>query len=150
MAMLYVEEEQAGKDMEGTSEIKFLKAACEEARLKGKLTRKHIDSLTRTFGSRFLNAWKAVNESRVKKYIFKPSGRIVWIVVGRRRDYLVMPAANFCSCDDFYYKVIGKKAYLCYHLIAQRLAESLGLYDIIEEDDSFYDILMREWKKVTS
>jgi len=135
---------------ESTLEIRCLKAACEEAKLKGKLTKKHMDSLTRTFGSRFLNAWKALNEGRVKKYIFKPSGRIVWIVVGRRRDYLVMPAANFCSCDDFYYNVMDKKAYLCYHLIAQRLAESLGLYDTIEEEDSFYDILMREWKEVTS
>jgi len=136
--------------MEDTSEIKNLKATCEEAKLKGQLDQKHIESLTRIFGSRFLNAWKTINEGRVKKYIFKPSGRIVWIVVGRRRDYLVMPAANFCSCDDFYYNVINNKAYLCYHLIAQRLAESLGLYDTIEEDDSFYDILMKEWKKVTS
>ena len=136
--------------MEETLEIKVLKATCEEAKLKGKLTKKHIDSLTGMFGSRFLNAWKAVNEGRVKKYIFKPSGGIVWIVVGKRRDYLIMPAANFCSCDDFYYNVINKKAYLCYHLIAQRLAESLGLYDTIEEEDSFYEILMREWKKVTS
>ena len=136
--------------MEETLEIKVLKATCEEAKLKGKLTKKHIDSLTVMFGSRFLNAWKAVNEGRVKKYIFKPSGRIVWIVVGKRRDYLIMPAANFCSCDDFYYNVINKKAYLCYHLIAQRLAESLGLYDTIEEEDSLYRILMREWKKVTS
>jgi len=135
---------------ESKLEIKRLKAACEEAKLKGELTKKHIDSLTKTFGSRFLNAWRAVNEGRVKKYIFKPSGRTVWIVVGRKRDYLVMPAANFCSCNDFYYNVMDKKAYLCYHLIAQRLAESLGLFDTIEEEDSFYDILMREWKKVTS
>jgi len=136
--------------MEDTSEIKILKAACEEAKLKGELSQRHIDSLTRMFGSRFSNAWKAINEDRVKKYIFKPSGRIVWIVVGRKRDYLIMPAANFCSCDDFYYNVIDEKTYLCYHLIAQRLAESLGLYDTIEEDDSFYDVLMKEWKKVTS
>ena len=135
---------------ESRLEIKRLEAICGEARLKGELTEKHIASLTETFGSRFLNAWKAVKERRVKKYIFKPSERTVWIVVGRRRDYLVMPAANFCSCDDFYYNVMDEKAYLCYHLIAQRLAESLGLYDTIEEEDSFYRILMREWKKVTS
>lgn len=136
--------------LEGKLEINRLKEACEEAKLKGRLTKRHMDSLTKTFGSRFLNAWRAVNEGRVKKYIFKPSGRTVWIVVGRRRDYLVMPAAFFCSCNDFYYNVMDKKAYFCYHLIAQRLAESLGLFDTIEEEDSFYDILMKEWKKVTS
>jgi len=135
---------------ENKLEIKCLKAVCEEARLKGKLTEKHMASLTRIFGSRFSNAWRAVNERRVKKYFFKPSGRIVWIVVGRRRDYLVMPAANFCSCDDFYYNVMNEKAYLCYHLIAQKLAESLGLFDTIKEDDSFYDVFMKEWRKVTS
>ena len=132
------------------AEIESLNAACKEARLKGKLTKKHIDSLKKAFGSRFLNAWKAVNDKRVKKYVFKPSGRVVWIVVGRKKDYLIMPAAGYCSCDDFYYHVMDEKAHLCYHLIAQRLAESLRLYDTIEEEDAFYDILMREWKRVTS
>jgi len=131
------------------SEIKCLDAICREARLKGKLSEKHIKFLTKTFGSRFLNAWKTINERRVKKYIFKPSGRVVWIVVGRRRDYLIMPTANFCSCDDFYFNVMNHKAYLCYHLIAQKLAESLGIFDIFEEDDSLYNVLMREWKRAT-
>ena len=135
--------------LESDPEIKSLDAICKEARLKGKLSKKHIELLTKIFGSRFLNAWKAVNERRVKKYIFKPSGRVIWIVVGRRRDYLIMPAANFCSCDDFYYNVMNRKARLCYHLIAQKLAESLGIFDIFEEDDSFYDVLMREWRKAT-
>ena len=135
---------------EVNSEIECLNAICNEAKRKGKLEDEQIVILKRTFGSRFLNAWKAVNERRVKRYIFKPSGRIVWIVVGRRRDYLVMPAANFCSCDDFYFNVMDGKAHLCYHLIAQRIAESLGLFDTIEEEDSFYDILMREWREVTS
>jgi predicted nucleic acid-binding Zn finger protein len=135
--------------MRNSREIKCLKAACEEAELRGTLTEEHRDSLEKMFGSRFLNAWRAVDERRVKKYIFKPSGRVLWIVVGRGRDYLIMPAANFCSCDDFYFNVIDHKIRLCYHLIAQRLAESLKAYDTIEEEDSFYDILMREWRKVT-
>jgi len=135
---------------EANSEIECLNVICNEARRKGKLEDEQIVILKRIFGSRFLNAWKAVNERRVKRYIFKPSGRIVWIVVGRRRDYLVMPAANFCSCDDFYFNVMDGKAHLCYHLIAQRIAESLGLFDTIEEEDSFYDTLMREWREVTS
>jgi len=136
-------------DERGRLEVECLKKACEEAKLKGKLSENYMASLKETFGSRFLNAWRAINERRVKKYIFKPSGRIVWIVVGRSRDYLIMPAANFCSCDDFYYNVMNEKVYLCYHLIAQRLAESLGLYDTIEEEDPFYDIFMKEWR-VTS
>jgi predicted nucleic acid-binding Zn finger protein len=74
---------------------------------------------------------------------------VVWIVVGRKRDYLILPAARFCSCDDFYYSVMEGKAFLCYHLIAQKLAEALGRYDQIEEDDDLYEVLMKEWKEVT-
>ncbi|KYH42417.1 MAG: hypothetical protein AYL33_002700 [Candidatus Bathyarchaeota archaeon B63] len=136
--------------MRNSREIRCLEAACEEAEVRGALTEKRMASLERMFGSRFSNAWRAVNERRVKKYIFKPSGRVVWIVVGRGRDYLIMPAANFCSCDDFYFNVIDQKARLCYHLIAQRLAESLKAYDTIEEEDPFYDVLMKEWRRVTS
>jgi predicted nucleic acid-binding Zn finger protein len=91
-----------------------------------------------------------VQEQRVKKYVFSPSGRIVWIVVGKERDYQIMSAAGFCSCDDFYFRVMGREANICYHLIAQKLAEALELYDKIEEEDRLYDCLMEEWKKVTA
>jgi predicted nucleic acid-binding Zn finger protein len=49
---------------------------------------------------------RPLKENRVKKYTFKPSGRVVWVVVGKERDYLIMPDAEFCSCDDFYFRVI--------------------------------------------
>jgi predicted nucleic acid-binding Zn finger protein len=133
----------------GEAEIDALKRVCGESKQKGKITGEHLTRLTAVFGSRFLKAWEAVRDGRVKKYTFKPSGRVVWIVVGRKRDYLVMPAADFCSCDDFYYNVMERKAHLCYHLIAQKLAESLVWYDKIDEGDDFFDILMKEWKKVT-
>lgn len=35
------------------------------------------------------------------------------------------------------------------HLIAQKLAEALDWYDLIEEEDGLYDSLMGEWKRVT-
>jgi len=124
-----------------------LEGICEEIKKSGKISDEHLDRLTALFGSRFLKAWRTIRDNRVKKYVFKPSGRIVWIVVGRERDYLVMPDSLFCSCDDFYFHVMGKKAYLCYHLISQRLAEALGRYDEIVESDELYDILMREWKR---
>jgi predicted nucleic acid-binding Zn finger protein len=86
----------------------------------------------------------------VKKYVFKPSGRTVWIVVGRERDYLIMPEAEFCMCDDFYFRVLDRKIHLCYHLIAQKIARNLGWYETIEENDELYDTLMNEWKKATA
>ena len=134
--------------MNKPSEIKLLRSVCEDAKQKGKITGTHLSRLNDVFGHRFVNSWNTVKERRVKKYTFRPSGRTVWIVVGRKMEYLVMPAADFCSCDDFYYHVMDGVAHLCYHLIAQKIANSLGWYDLIKERDDHYDALMAEWKKV--
>ena len=135
--------------MKTPKEIKVLENVCEEAKTKGEITGKHLTQLSETLGSRFTKAWEALKEERVKKYVFSPSGRIVWIVVGREREYQIMPAAGFCSCDDFYFRVMDREVHICYHLIAQKIADALGWFDKIEEDDEAYDFLMEEWKKVT-
>ncbi|MCX8152890.1 MAG: hypothetical protein N3E52_00470 [Candidatus Bathyarchaeota archaeon] len=136
--------------MTDSSEIDVLNSICREAKVEGKISGKNLTVLYEAFGQRFTKALEALKENRVKKYIFKPSGRVVWIVVGRERDYLLMPEAEFCMCDDFYFHVLDRKVHLCYHLIAQRIARNLGWYETIEEDDSLYDILMNEWKKPTA
>ena len=136
--------------MKKTPEIDTLKKICKEAKSGGLITSVHLTQLSVAFGSRFTKAWKAINEGRIKKYIFKPSGRIVWIVIGKEREYLVMPAADFCTCDDFYFRVMDREVHLCYHLIAQKLAEALMWYDLINERDELYTSLMEEWRKVTS
>ena len=139
-----------GQTMRIPKEIKVLKKVCEEAKTKGEITDKHRNQLSEALGSRFTKAWGTINEKRVKKYIFSPSGRIVWIVVGREREYQIMPAAGFCSCDDFYFRVMDREANICYHLIAQKIAEALEDCDKIEEEDRLYECLMEEWKKVTA
>jgi len=131
-------------------EIKVLEQVCEEAKNNGKVTGNHLTQLSEALGSRFTKAWDAIKEERVKKYVFSPSGRIVWIVVGREREYQIMPAAAFCSCDDFYFRVMDREANICYHLIAQKIAEALERYDKVEEEDRLYECLMEEWKKVTA
>jgi predicted nucleic acid-binding Zn finger protein len=131
-------------------EIKVLEKVCEEAKTGGELTEDHLAQLSEAFGLRFTKAWETLKEKRVKKYVFSPSGRIVWIVVGREREYQIMPEAGFCSCDDFYFRVMDREAQICYHLIAQKIADTLELYDKIEEEDRLYDCLMEEWKKVTA
>jgi len=82
---------------------------------------------------------------RVKRYVFKPSGRVRWIVVGRERDYILIPEAPYCSCDDFYFRVIHGRKPRCYHLEAVEIAVRESLYEEIEEEDSWHDRLMREW-----
>ena len=136
--------------MNDNSEIEALSAICREAKAEGKLSGKNLTELYELFGHRFTKALGALKENRVKKYIFKPSGRTVWIVIGRERDYLIMPEAEFCMCDDFYFRVLDKEVHLCYHLIAQKIARNLEWYETIEENDKLYEPLMNEWKKATA
>ncbi|MFA5363912.1 MAG: hypothetical protein WC325_01880 [Candidatus Bathyarchaeia archaeon] len=136
--------------MRVSKEIKILENVCEEAKTYKKISDEQLQQLKEAFGSRFTKAWEAIQEERVKKYLFSPSNRTVWVVIGREREYQVMPAAEFCSCDDFYFRVMDREANICYHLIAQKLADVLGLYDHIEEEDRLYDFLMEDWKKVTA
>ena len=132
--------------MKTPKEIKVLKKVCKEAKNKHRLTVKNREQLSEALGQRFTKAWDAIKEERVKKYVFSPSGRIVWIVLGREREYQIMPAAGFCSCDDFYFRVVDREVNICYHLIAQKIAEALELFDKIEEEDRLYECLMKEWK----
>jgi predicted nucleic acid-binding Zn finger protein len=132
-----------------SSEIDVLNVVCKEAKAEGKLTGKSLTRLYEVFGERFTRAFEALKENRVKKYVFRPSGKTVWIAVGKERDYLIMPEAEFCTCDDFYFRVLDRQVHLCYHLIAQKIANSLGWYEAIEEHDELYDSLMAEWKKPT-
>ncbi len=136
--------------MNDNSEIDALNAICREAKTEDKLSGKNLTELYELFGQRFTKALGTLKENRVKKYVFKPSGRTVWIVIGRERDYLIMPEAEFCMCDDFYFRVLDKKIHLCYHLIAQKIARNLGWYETIKENDKLYESLMNEWKKATA
>jgi predicted nucleic acid-binding Zn finger protein len=134
---------------EENSEIDTLNKICRTAKTEGKLSGKNLTALYDLFGQRFTKALDALKENRIKKYTFKPSSRTVWIVIGRERDYLIMPEAEFCTCDDFYFRVLDKKVHLCYHLIAQKIARNLGWYETIEENDELYETLMSEWKNPT-
>jgi predicted nucleic acid-binding Zn finger protein len=135
--------------MSEKSEIDLLTKICKEAKAEDKLTGKNLTRLYEIFGQRFTKAFEALGENRVKKYVFKPSGKTVWIVVGKERDYLIMPKAEFCTCDDFYFRVMDREVHLCYHLIAQKIANALAWYESIEERDELYESLMDEWKKAT-
>lgn len=133
--------------MTSTSELRMLKQVCEEAATEKRIRDSDLNTLSAAFGQRFEKALEAVNGKRVKKYAFRPSNRVVWIVVGKERDYLIMPAADFCTCDDFYFRVMDRQIHLCYHLIAQKIADATGSYASYEEEDELFDVLMEEWKR---
>ncbi len=67
-----------------------------------------------------------------------PSGRTIWVVTGRGREYQVMPDSLFCTCDDYYFRVMEHKRELCYHVIAQQISEALGRHNVTEMADSHY------------
>jgi len=125
----------------------MLKQVCEDAAAEKRIKDSDLNTLSAAVGHRFEKALEAVKDKRVKKYTFKPSNRVVWIVVGKERDYLIMAAADFCTCDDFYFRVMDRQIHLCYHLIAQKIAESTENYASYEEEDELYDVLMEEWKR---
>ncbi|MCS6769434.1 MAG: SWIM zinc finger family protein [Candidatus Caldarchaeum sp.] len=93
----------------------------------------------------FEEAYDCVKEMRVKKYVFKPSGRVRWVVVGRTRDYLALPSVGYCSCEDFFFRVMSHEKPMCYHVVAVKLAQITEKYDVIEESDEWHWRLMREW-----
>jgi len=126
------------------TEADVLSGICQMIRAEGDVSDVHVSWLEAKFGQRVHKALEALNESRIKKYVFQPSGRVVWIVVGKERDYLIMPSIDYCSCDDFYYQF--DHGHVCYHIIAQKLAEATGRFDRFEDDDQFFDILIQEWK----
>ncbi|MHA1409628.1 MAG: hypothetical protein ACTSQY_04855 [Candidatus Odinarchaeia archaeon] len=100
------------------------------------------------WGERFWRALKAIVDGQLKKYIFQPSGREAWVVVGKKRDYMIV-ADFYCNCEDFYLNVvIRKKTKYCYHILSKIIGEALGLFEIIKVEDEKYDMLMNEWKTI--
>ena len=116
--------------------------AYERIKSEKKIRAGDADRLLRLFGDRFTKALQALDEGRVRKHVFSPSGRLVWTVVGEEGEYQILPLATFCSCNDFYFRVLSHEAFLCYHLLAQKIAEALDRYVILEGDDGGYPSLI--------
>jgi len=104
------------------------------------------ERLLGVFGERFTNGLDLASSNRVRKYEFKPSNRIVWVVEGRTNEYQVIPDLPFCYCDDYYFRVMDRKRGLCYHIIAQRVAEALDQFQRINGYDSQYSSITNRWR----
>ncbi len=126
------------------SEIDTLIQTCASIRENGSLAAHERTRLLATFGSRFRDAETLVEEKTIKKFIFRPSGRVVWVVEGRTGKYQVIPDSNFCSCDDYYFRVMGKKKELCYHIIGQWLAHATGKFETQTVGDEAYSKIVSQ------
>jgi predicted nucleic acid-binding Zn finger protein len=102
--------------------------------------------LEEQLGDRFKNALELVEKRKVHRYKFKPSGRTIWTVKGRKGVYQVISETNFCNCDDYYFRVMDGKRALCYHIIAQKVASALGRYETTDLRDTQYSKITQQWR----
>jgi len=127
-------------------ENKLMEEAYAELKSQREISAELKEALKKIFGERFTNGWKLANSKNVRRYEFKPSGRVVWVVQGRKSEYQVMSDIPFCYCDDYYFRVMDKKRGLCYHIIAQRVAEALNKFQKISRNDSQYSSITNRWR----
>jgi predicted nucleic acid-binding Zn finger protein len=127
-------------------ELEVIELACRDIASSGKFTDAQKSRLAERFADRFKNALALVDKRKVHRYRFKPSGRTIWTVEGRKGVYQVIPEMNFCSCDDYYFRVMDGKKALCYHIIAQKIASALGRFDTSDLKDAQYTRITKQWR----
>ena len=135
---------------ETVNENRILKDTCLEIGRTGILSETQREALETTFQKRFHQALGLAEGEKVRKYRFSPSGRTLWVVIGRGREYQVLPDSMFCTCDDYYFRVMDHKKQLCYHIIAQRLSEAMGKYIVTETIDSRYPEISSKLTAISS
>ena len=110
------------------------------------LTQGDIEYFRTKYGKKFVRALRAVEEGKIVKYHFLPSESETWIVKGRRQ-YLVIPEV-YCTCRSFYQEVvISREINMCYHLLAQRIAEIREQYQVQESTDTKRRQLFVDWRR---
>jgi predicted nucleic acid-binding Zn finger protein len=129
-----------------SNELKILEEICEKLVKNKELINDCRVELLKIFSKRFENAMRLIDEGKIKKYLFFPSGRTIWCVSGRKADYQVIPNINYCSCDDYYFRVLNHKKQLCYHLIAQKIAEAIGRFKEERLQDKEYNLIIDKLK----
>lgn len=111
------------------------------------LTQSDIDYFRTKYGKKFVRALRVVEERKVDKYEFKPSDSITWIVKGRARQYMVIPKI-YCTCRSFYQEVvISRESTMCYHLLAQQIAEIRDQYEVVDSTDTARRKLYVDWRR---
>ena len=114
---------------------------------KENLTQDDIEYFKNKYGKKFVKALRTVEEGKIVRYQFSPSESVTWIVKGRGRQYLIIPEL-YCTCRSFYQEaVISRETNMCYHLLAQRIAEIREEYETQESTDTERRKLYVEWRR---
>jgi predicted nucleic acid-binding Zn finger protein len=111
------------------------------------LTQSDIEYFRNKYSKRFVRALRVAEEKKVIKYQFQPSDTTTWIVKGRARQYMVIPKI-YCTCRSFYQDVvISRENNMCYHILAQQIAEIRNLYVTVISTDSERRKMNVEWRR---
>lgn len=111
------------------------------------LTQSDIEFFKAKYGKKFVRAMKAVENGQVLKYHFHPSDSSTWIVKGKRRQYMVIPDI-YCTCRSFYQEVVIARAdTMCYHLLAQKIAETRQQFKTQQATDAERREFYVEWRR---
>ena len=89
-------------------------------------------------GSKLDRAVDTVLAGGVKESVFLPSGRKVFTVVGRAGEEFIDPDRPFCSCSNFFFRVLGGREETCYHLLSYEIASKSGKLDVVKFSDDEY------------
>jgi predicted nucleic acid-binding Zn finger protein len=89
-------------------------------------------------GSKLDRAMDTALAGGVKECRFLPSGRKVITVVGRLGDEFIDPERPYCSCSNFFFRVLGGREEICYHLLSYKIAVKVGKVDVVEFSDEEY------------
>jgi predicted nucleic acid-binding Zn finger protein len=90
------------------------------------------------YGTKLDRAIGTVLAGGVKESRFLPSGRKVITVVGRLGDEFIDPDRPYCSCSNFFFRVLGGREETCYHLLSYRIASETGRLDVVKFSDEEY------------
>jgi predicted nucleic acid-binding Zn finger protein len=100
------------------------------------------------YGPMLDRAMATVLTGGVKEHKFGPSGRVLRTVVGRLGDEFIDPEKPYCSCSDFFFRVLNGKSKLCYHLLSHTIATELGKTEVVIMDDEeygqFYSMIIKD------
>ena len=64
-------------------------------------------------------------------------------MVGRNGDEFIDPEKPFCSCEHFFFRVLGSKDQTCYHLLAYLIADETNRFDQYEFHDEEFSLFLR-------
>jgi predicted nucleic acid-binding Zn finger protein len=90
------------------------------------------------YGTKLDRAVDTVLSGGVKESVFLPSRRKVITVVGRLGDEFIDPDRPYCSCSNFFFRVLGGREETCYHLLSYKIAAKTKRLDVVEFSDDEY------------